>query len=242
MAKWLGGLVLVLVAAAAGLYFLVYRPQKQSLDTAQLQLATAQREVASLRTRVTDLEAIHDQLRRTSTDLQQQVALKEKELAALHSTQDELVEGLKQEIADRQVEVEQVRDRLRVHMVDEILFDSGEATLKPAGVAVLKKVGSILKKTENRTIEVQGHTDNVPIRGALAKRFPTNWELSAARATNVARFLQDEAGLDPARLSATADSEYKPKAPNDTEEGRRQNRRIEILLGPVAPPEKAPGP
>ncbi len=242
MAKAIGVFLLVLAAAAAGTYFFLYQPQKDSLDAAQLQLAAAQREVASLRTRVADLEAIRDQLQRTSTDLQQRVAEKEKELAALHSTQDELVEGLKQEIADRQVEVEQVRDQLRVQMVDEILFDSGEATLKPAGEAVLRKVGSVLKKTANRAIEVEGHTDNIPIRGALAKRFPTNWELSAARATNVVRFLQDEAGLDPARLSATADSEYKPKDANDTEEGRRRNRRIEILLGPVSLPDKAPGP
>ncbi len=242
MAKWIGGFLVVLVAAAAGLYYLVYRPQKQSLDAAQLQLAAAQRETASLRGRVTDLESIRDQLQRTSTDLQQQVAAKEKELEALHSTQDELVEGLKQEIADRQVQVERIRDQIRVDMVDEILFDSGEATLKPAGIEVIKKVGGVLKKTSNRRIEVQGHTDNVPIKGALAKRFPTNWELSAARATNVARFLQDEAGLDPTQLSATAYSEYMPKGSNDTEEGRRQNRRIEILLGPVTVPDKAAGP
>jgi chemotaxis protein MotB len=241
MAKWIGGF-LVLLAAAAGLYFLVYQPQKQSLNAAQLQLAAAQLEVTSLRRRVADLESIRDQLQRTSTDLEQQVAAKEKELAALHSTQDELVEGLKQEIADRQVQVERIRDQIRVDMVDEILFDSGEATLKPAGVEVIKKVGAVLKKTANRRIEVQGHTDNVPIKGALAKRFATNWELSAARATNVARFLQDEAGLDPAQLSATAYSEYKPKGSNDTEEGRRQNRRIEILLGPVTAPDKAPAP
>jgi chemotaxis protein MotB len=117
-------------------------------------------------------------------------------------------------------------------MVDEVLFDSGEADLKPEGIAILKKIGGVLKKTEGRTIEVQGHTDNVPIRGALAQRFPTNWELSAARATNVVRFLQDEAGVAPTGLSAAARSEYQPRASNDTEEGRRQNRRIEILLGP----------
>ncbi|HSB62402.1 MAG TPA: OmpA family protein, partial [Vicinamibacteria bacterium] len=91
----------------------------------------------------------------------------------------------------------------------------------------------------NRRIEVQGHTDNVPIRGALAKRFATNWELSAARATHVARFLQDETEVDPGHLSATAFSEYKPKAGNDTDEGRRRNRRIEILLGPSLPAEQA---
>ena len=93
-------------------------------------------------------------------------------------------------------------------------------------------MANVLRKTEGRSIEVQGHTDNVPIRGALAARYPTNWELSAARATNVVRVLQDEGGVDPTVLSAAARSEYRPRASNDTDEGRRQNRRIEILLGP----------
>jgi chemotaxis protein MotB len=96
---------------------------------------------------------------------------------------------------------------------------------------VLAKVGTILQKTEDRTIEVQGHTDNVPIVGALAKKYPTNWELSAARAVNVARYLQ-QSGVEPTRLSAAAHSEYRPRSANDSDVGRRKNRRIEILLGP----------
>jgi chemotaxis protein MotB len=238
MGKWLLGFVVVLAAAIAALYWWVYRPQQAAREAAERQLATAQAETFALRTRVADLESIRDQLLKTSTELQRQVAAKEGELAALHSTQDELVEGLKQEIADRQVQVERIKDRLKVEMVDEILFDSGESTIKPGGITVLTKVGAALKKVTDRPIEVQGHTDNVPIKGALAQRFATNWELSAARALNVARFLQEQAGLDPTRLSATAYSEFHPRAANDTEEGRRQNRRIEILLGPVLAPEE----
>jgi chemotaxis protein MotB len=175
---------------------------------------------------------VHDELLETSATLSAQVANKEKELAALRSTHDELIGELKHEIADKQVEVERIRDKLRVEMVDEVLFDSGEADLKPAGVAVLKKIGGVLAKS-NRGIEVQGHTDNVPIRGALTKRFATNWELSAARAINVARFFQDQIGITPERLSATGRSEYQPRDTNDTPEGRRRNRRIEILLVPA---------
>lgn len=202
------------------------------------QLGAKEREAAELQTRVADLESVREQLQRASGELKAQVAAREKELAALRATQDELVAGLKQEIADRQVQVQRIRDQLRVEMVDEILFDSGEATIKPAGLEVLRRVGAVLKKVENRRIDVQGHTDNVPIKGALASRFPTNWELSAARATNVARFLQDDAGVAPARLSATGMSEYHPRATNDTEDGRRRNRRIEILLGPIEPPAR----
>jgi chemotaxis protein MotB len=234
MIKWVAGSLAVLaVAGAAAFHYFVYRPQQQALQASQQQLARAEQEKAAQKARIADLESVRDQLQRTSSELHQQVVQKEGELAALRSTQDELVDGLKKEIADRQVQVERIRDQIRVDMVDEILFDSGEAALKPGGIEVLKKLGAVLAKVKDRPIEVQGHTDNVPIRGLLAKRFPTNWELSAARATNVARFLQDQAALDPTRLSATAYAEYKPRASNDTEEGRRANRRIEILLGSI---------
>jgi len=241
MIKWVAGSLAVLaVAGAAAFHYFVYRPQQQALQASQQQLANAEREKAAQRARIADLESVRDQLQHTSSELHQQVAQKESELAALHSTQDELVLGLKQEIADRQIQVERIRDQIRVDMVDEILFDSGEAALKPGGIEVLKKLGTVLVKVKDRPLEVQGHTDNVPIRGALAKRFPTNWELSSARATNVARFLQEQAGLDPARLSAIAFAEYKPRSSNETEQGRRANRRIEILLGSViAAPEAA---
>ncbi len=240
MVKWVAGTLAVLaVAGAAAFHYYVYRPQQQALQATRQQLADAEREKAAQRARIADLQSIRDQLERSSSELHQQVAQKESELATLRGTQDELVEGLKKEIADQQVQVERIRDQIRVDMVDEILFDSGEATLKPGGVEVLKKVGTVLAKVKDRPITVQGHTDNVPIRGALAKRFPTNWELSSARATNVARFLQEQAGLDPTRLAASAFSEYKPRASNDTEQGRHANRRIEILLGSLITPEPA---
>ena len=238
MAKWLVVLLILLLAVAGGFYVQQFLPQQEALAAAKARAADQDRQLKELQGRIGDLETIRDQLQRTSTELQQQVAQKESELAALRSTQDELVSGLKQEIADKQVQVERIQDRLRVEMVDEILFDSGETVIKPAGVEVLRRVGAILAKVENRRIEVQGHTDNVPITSALAKRFPTNWELSAARATNVARLLQDQAKIDPKLLSAVAFSEYAPRTPNDTAEGRRKNRRIEILLSPVLPAGK----
>lgn len=239
MKKFLAGFLVVVVllaAAAAALYWYVQRPQQQALEAARLQLTNVERQTAAQQARIADLEALRDQLQQASGALQEQVARKEGELAALRSTQDELVAGLKEEIADSNIQVQRIRDQIRVDVVDEVLFDSGEATLKPGGIEVLRKVGAVLAKVTDRPIAVQGHTDNVPIRGALARRFATNWELSSARATNVARFLQDQAGVDPARLSATACSEYRPRASNDTEQGRRANRRIEILLGSVIAP------
>jgi len=210
----------------------------ETIAKLKAELASIQGPAASLQARVSELESARAALERASGDLQQQVAARDKELAELRATQQELLEGMQKEIAARQIQVERVRDQLRVELVEEVLFDSGEAVIKPAGLEVLKRVGLILKKAENRNIDVVGHTDNVPIGTQLAKRFPTNWELSTARATNVARFLQDTVQIDPTLLSATGRSEYQPRVPNDTAEGRRKNRRIEILLGPVRSPAK----
>jgi chemotaxis protein MotB len=232
-------LFLILAAVVGALYYFVHAPQKKDLETARHEASTFAQEAASLKNRVADLEEMLNDLRQTSAELETKIKEKEMALAALQSTQDELRGELEQEIADGRIQVERLRDQLRVQMVDEILFDSGETTLKQAGVEVLDKVGAVLKKAENKLIIVQGHTDNVPIKGRLAERFPTNWELSAARAVHVARFLQDTAGLDPDRLSAAGFSEYRPKADNSTAEGRQKNRRIEIVLAPL-PEEPSP--
>jgi chemotaxis protein MotB len=110
-----------------------------------------------------------------------------------------------------------------------ILFDSGKADVKENGLVILMKMVDTLKSVKDKAIRIEGHTDNVQITGALSRVFLTNWELSAARAINVAKYLQQQ-GLDPAILSAAAFAEYKPVADNGTKEGRSKNRRIEITL------------
>jgi len=87
-----------------------------------------------------------------------------------------------------------------------------------------------LEAFANQTVVVEGHTDNVPLKPALKEKFPSNWELSTARAAAVAHFMQENSGLDPRRLSACGFSYFRPVASNDTVEGRRLNRRIEIIL------------
>ncbi len=240
MFKWFLTILLLIVAALAAGYWWLYRPQGERLTAVLEQKDAAATQIALLRNQVTDLQTVRDELSKSSSQLQEQVAAREAELASLRSTQDELIGELKQEIADKQVEVERVRDKLRVEMVDEVLFDSGEAAVKPAGIAVLKKIGGVLARAE-RGIEIQGHTDNVPIKGALTQRFPTNWELSAARAINVARLLAKDTGVDPRRLSATAFADNRPRDSNDTPEGRRKNRRIEIVLAPLDAAQKPAG-
>lgn len=238
MGKWLLGLLtiaLIIAAALAAAYLLYYQPLAQDLEDARREASLLAQERSALGSRVSDLEHMLDELRHESAELEAQVQEKEARLAELQATQDELLSELEQEIADGQIQVERLRGQLRVDLVDEILFDSGQATLKPEGQAVLERVASVLAGA-NRIVQVQGHTDNIPIKGRLAERFPTNWELSAARAVNVVRFLQEEAGLDPKSLSATGLAEYRPRATNDTDEGRQANRRIEILLVPPFEP------
>jgi len=166
---------------------------------------------------------------------------KEGEVQRLQQTYDELVAGMKSEIEDGKIKITQMADRLSVRLVDRILFPSGEAGITAEGVKVLQRVGNVLKTTQNKIIRVEGHTDNVPISSRLEKEFPTNWELSMARASNVVRFLQEKVGIEPTRLQAVGLSEYQPVAPNETASGRSQNRRIEIALLPQPAPLESTG-
>lgn len=243
----LGLLVALLIGA---LYYFAYAPQRVALDEARRVAAAASEEAdaaarevreraaaaAALRERIDDLEGMLEELRQTSSGLEAQVRARESELAAMRSTQEELANVLQMEIANGQIQIARLRDSLRVDLVNEILFDSGEAELRPAGIEVLTRVGEVLRGVADRQIVVQGHTDYVTIGGRLAQRYATNWELSSARAVNVVRFLQEQVGVDPTRLAATGFSEYRPRADNNTEEGRRLNRRIEILLTPLPEP------
>jgi chemotaxis protein MotB len=160
-------------------------------------------------------------------------AQKDAEINRLKGTYEDLVKDLKGEIEQGEIKVTQIQNRLSVNLVEKVLFDSGQADVKAHGKDVLKKVGKILKGVQDKEIRIEGYTDDVPIGGALKQRFPTNWELSTQRATNVLRFLQDEAGVDGTHLSAVGYGQFRAIADNKTPEGRAENRRIEIVLIPV---------
>jgi chemotaxis protein MotB len=159
------------------------------------------------------------------------------ELSKLTSTYTGLVEELESEVADGQIQIEQLREGIRLNLAQDILFRSGSARLEGSGVAVLRKVASKLEELTH-TVEVQGHTDDVPLSTALARRFGSNWELAAARASSVVRLLEDR-GVGSGRLTVISFGEFAPVASNDSPEGRARNRRIEIRLRPVEAPELA---
>ena len=125
-----------------------------------------------------------------------------------------------------QMKVSRDKEGIRITIESPLLFDSGKAELRSNASPVLEELVAILADSPN-VVVVEGHTDNVPIHN---ERFPSNWDLSTARAISVARFLFENGGFDPARFTVAGYAEYHPVKSNDTQEGRQENRRVEILL------------
>jgi len=147
--------------------------------------------------------------------------------------QQKLIDSLKKEIDTGQVKIAQLAGLTTVRLEDKVVFDSSKASIKESGLGVLNKVGEALQLIKDKHIQVQGHTDSRPIKSELQGRYPTNWELSAARAATIVRYLIDEVGIDPARLSAAGYGYHQPLASNDTSEGQQENRRVEFVLLPL---------
>ena len=141
----------------------------------------------------------------------------------------ESLETLKKQIAGKDLSLKETKDMLRIDIVNHLLFDVGSARLRAKGRDALDKLVDFFKSQKGKLIRIEGHTDSQPIKGVLARRYPTNWELSAARAIAVVRYLQSK-GVPPGLLSAAGYSFYKNEASNETAEGRARNRRIVILM------------
>lgn len=139
-----------------------------------------------------------------------------------------VIEKFQKLVSSGKLKIRIVRGSMVVEMASNILFPSGKAKLHDEGKAALEELAGILRTIEDRTFQIAGHTDNIPIKN---QKFPSNWELSTARAVTVVKFLQ-EAGVDPGNLSASGYAEFQPAADNKEEDGRAQNRRIEIVLMP----------
>ena len=152
--------------------------------------------------------------------------------AQLKTACDSLVSSLNEQIKKQEVTIKEIQGGISLSLVDRILFRLGEATLTPQGEKILAKVGEGLKKVQGKMFRVVGHTDTIPIREDFRDKFPSNWELSAARASTVVRYFQDKSGLDPKGMEAVGRSFYQPAAGNDSEKGRASNRRVEILIAP----------
>jgi chemotaxis protein MotB len=154
----------------------------------------------------------------------QQLATHVAQKAAADLDQQKLMDDLRKKLDAKDGDVSAGGGIVTVHLESEVLFASGEAELSKRGREVLGRVGDVFKPLKDKQILVGGHTDDAPIHTA---RFPSNWELSTARAVNVVHFLADNVGVDPAKLTAAGYSQYHPRGSE-----RALNRRIEILLIP----------
>ena len=195
-----------------------------------------QQEKTTLEQQKTDLQQQKTTLEKDKASLQQQADSLEKQKSSLEEANqqrqaqyEKLAQQMSAEVEKGELKVRQYQNMLSVDVAEQIFFDSGHANIKASGQAVLNKLGEVLKGYDNKVIRVVGHTDNVPLAKTLRAKFPTNWELSVSRATNVVRALQD-AGVPPDRMVASGRGEYEPIAPNDSPEGKQKNRRIEIML------------
>jgi len=225
---WLAGGAFTLLTAG----FLVwagFRQQAQILQRSRVGAEEARSQLMKARAESSELKTQLAESRARVAELEN-----EKEMAAqMHRS---LEEEMRSELESKDVTISQLQGRLTVNILDRVLFDSGEAVLKPDGETVLRKVAAILTQHPTLNIQVIGHTDNVPIRAGARSRFASNWELSTARALAAVRFLTETAGVDPHRVGAVGYGEFRPLADNATPEGRARNRRIAIT---VLPPELA---
>ena len=163
-------------------------------------------------------------------------------LSASTKARESLTKSLQTEIATGDVSVEQIGDKVRISLndlVNQLEYEPGEARIKPTGIKILKQISEYLKSDTDNEILVEGHTDNQPIGPTLVKHYATNQELSEDRASLIVRYFVD-AGIDPAVLTAIGYADTRPISSNGREEGRKRNRRIEIVLTPKQVVEEEP--
>jgi chemotaxis protein MotB len=225
---------------------------EKALDTAKMQNAMAQEEIKNNQQQIKKTEKELESARKqvvTATnelmklefrkqDLQEELSESQVQMSMLRSIENEtnrrnqiyekFVDRLKTMIDGGQLTVSIEQGRIVINLPNNVLFKSGSAKLNPEGEEALAQIASVLSQFSDRRFQIEGHTDNKPIKSA---RFPSNWELSTSRALTVIHLLT-EMDVDPENISAAGFGEFRPRADNETEEGRQFNRRIEIIMLP----------
>jgi chemotaxis protein MotB len=236
----LGWVLLVLVlGAVAALVKYVHLPLRAEKARLEQQLRDAgerekrlKKDLADAQAHAADVEAKQGEL---SGKLAETQAEREKLEGELKRVQDELSSILEPQIHAGNVRIKRVGRELVVDVADQVLFDSGQAEVSEPGQKILAQVAPSLLGLKGYTIEVAGHTDRTRVvNPETRERFPTNWELSTARATNVVRFLEERGKVPGSRLEAAGFAEFRPVAGNATADDRAKNRRIELILIPAS--------
>ena len=195
-------------------------------------------EADSVRNSLGKTQAEMDEMRKSLGSTQKELSASQAEIATLRKIEAEtkrrneiyaqFINRLKSMIDGGQLTVSIDAGRIVINLPDNVLFNSASASLNTEGQVALRKIGEVLTQFSDRRFQVEGHTDNVPIKSA---RFPSNWELSTTRALAVVHLLT-EMGVTPENISAAGFGEFRPRADNETEEGKKLNRRIEIVMLP----------
>jgi chemotaxis protein MotB len=234
-------LLAVSVTGLAGLGYYTHKTTKNAanlgrqLSAAQSQSKLVSKELGEAKSRLAELDG---EKQRLSGELRETAAQKEAAQAELERTRAELANKLAGEIKNGEVVLRLREGDLIVDVADKVLFDTGKAEVSERGQKVLRQVSASIIHMPKRVFQISGHTDAARVKSADVKEhFPTNWELSTARATNVVRFLQEKCGIPGRRLVAAGYAEHQPIASNATEKGKQRNRRIEIALLKEVPAE-----
>lgn len=209
---------------------------KQEAEAAKKQAADLQQQLTSEQQTIGDLKNSLGIAQSQAMSDDQKAQLEEAKRAVQEAQErgkllDDLTSRFKQMIAAGRLKVTIRRGRVALQLHDDILFDAGEAELKPDGKKAVAEVAATLRGVGAKRFQVAGHTDSEPLTAATKKKYPTNWELSTARAVAVVKLLTDE-HVDPGALSAAGYGPYDPVASNGTPDGQAKNRRIEISLVP----------
>lgn len=218
---------------------------RQTIDSLSQQLADARTQIASLNQQIADLKDKNNQLTAESAnrlsmlskskqDLVNQQA-KLEHLQALMDKQKKAIEEIKKKMTDalvgfksNELSVAVKNGKVYVSLQENLLFPSGSAVVNPKGKLALGKLAEVLNLNPDITVDIEGHTDSIPIRG----KYQDNWDLSLARAASIVRILTVDYKVEPTRVVASGHSQFDPVQTNSTPEGRAQNRRTDIILSP----------
>ncbi len=211
----------------------------------QANVSQQQQQINDLKKQINDLNTQNAQLTGESNNKQNQLNMSKEQLASqqqrlqelqsLLQQQREAVQNLKKKMTDALVgfssndlSVTQKNGKVYVSLSENLLFPSGSAVVNPKGKDALSKLAAVLITNPDISVDIEGHTDSVPIRG----KYEDNWALSVARATSIVRILVNDYHVSPESVEASGHSQYDPVAENSTPEGRAQNRRTDIILSP----------
>jgi chemotaxis protein MotB len=217
----------------------------QKIDSLSQQIANEQSQIATLNQQIADLHGKNKDLQTDAANRQallskskqdlinQQVKLEH--LQALMDKQKQAIEEIRKKMTkalvgfkSNELTVSIKNGKVYVSLQENLLFPSGSAVVNPKGKDALGKLAEVLNQNTDITVDIEGHTDSIPIHG----KYQDNWDLSLARSASIVRILTVDYRVDPTRVIASGHSQYDPVQPNSTSDGRAQNRRTDIILSP----------